>query len=88
MKNFKSNIIAALVVFCFAFVAFASEPAEAMSHKAKAGISAPAKHKKAVKKTKKAKKSKKAKKATKAKSAKKSTIKTRRPLLSEDPSAQ
>jgi hypothetical protein len=91
MKNFRTNIIAILVAFCFSFVAFAVQPAEAMSHKAKAGISTPAKQKKAVKQTKIAKKSNKAKKAktaTKVKSAKKPSIETKRPVLSEDPAAQ
>ncbi len=88
MKNFKSNIVAVLVVVCFFFVAFAAQPAEAMSHTAKAGISAPAKHEKTVKKAKKAKKSKKTKKTGNLKSAKKSSSKTKQPLLSEDPSAQ
>jgi hypothetical protein len=88
MKNFKSNIVAVLVVVCFSFVAFAAQPVEAVSHTAKAGISAPAKHKKPVKKAKKAKKSNKAKKEKSLKSAKKSSSKTKQPLLPEDPSAQ
>ena len=96
MKNLKSSIVATLAAVCFAFVAFASQPVEAMMHHAKAGISAPAKHTKSVKKAKKAKKTKKVKKAKKAKKGKKSKkIKTVRKTSSKttqpsygDPSAQ
>lgn len=82
MKNFKSASIATLVAICFFFVAFATQPAEAVSHHSKAGISAPVKHKKVVKKTKKAKKAKKVKKS------KKTSAKSKRQFSSADPAAQ
>ena len=66
MKNFKSAFVAVLVVVCFTFVSFAAQPAEAMSHHGKAGISTHVKHKKAVRKAKKARKVRKAKKAHRA----------------------
>ncbi len=91
MKFFKSSSIATLVAICFFFVAFAGQPAEAMSHKSKSTVSAPAKSKKLVKKTKKAvkaKKEQKAKKVQKAKSAKKSVAKSKKASPSFDPAAQ
>jgi len=37
MKIFKSGSVATLVAICFFFVSFATQPAEAMSHKSKSG---------------------------------------------------
>lgn len=67
MKNFKSSLVSILVILCFSFVTFAALPVEAKTRHGKAGISASAQHKKAVKKGKKAKKGKKSKKSKKAK---------------------
>lgn len=95
MKKITSNIVLFLVIFCFSFVGFAVQPVEATTHHGKAGISASAKHKKAVKKAKKVRKTKKSKKGKKAKKKKVSKVKrarhssiNNRQLLQEDPSAQ
>ncbi len=85
MKIFKSGTVAILVAICFFFVAFANQPAEAMSHKSKSAVSAPAKSKKLVKKTKKAVKTKKTKKAA---SPKKSGAKIKKSSSLFDPAAQ
>ncbi len=88
MKIFKSSSVATLVAICFFFVAFTTQPAEAMSHKSKSAISAPAKSKNPAKKTKKTVKTKKTKKAKTAKTAKKSGTKTTKTASMSDPSAQ
>lgn len=88
MKFFKSSSVATLVAICFFFVAFATQPAEAMSHKSKSAVSAPAKSKNPAKKTKKTVQTKKTKKTTKAKTPKKSGAKTNKTASISDPAAQ